>query len=88
MIKYNKNENGKTVLADTPCDGYYVVDGNRYRYWCVEFKPGYWDIIGEYDLEDAMMDDDGNINNPIDDEITFYASYDDDLDNIYSIIHP
>lgn len=83
MIKYDESKN--EILVNLPHDDTYEINGNTYRAWDVDFGNGTVYRIGEYNMECEVVNEDGTYK-PEDEEIAFYASYDDTLYTIYTIL--
>lgn len=77
------NVKDKVVAELYPSRYYTAQDGVAYRIWDIK-KDGIEYSIAEYDMEEAIRD--GDDYEEIDNEIAFYASYDDTVKNVFDII--
>lgn len=83
MIKYTEHKDD--ILTDISCDGIYTINGTDYRYWDVDFGNDKVFRVAEYSMEYEVVNDDGSYI-PEDYEIAYYASYDDTVKFLRSIL--
>lgn len=81
MYYYGNVEN--KVFTELEPSRSYTKDGVDYSIWDIT-KDGIKYSIAEYDMEEAIRD--GDDYEEIDNEIAFYASYDDTVKNVFDII--